>query len=247
MNTPPLLRTQDLQLAPAQLLDGRIDLTLAAGEIGVVQTPTSEAATALARTLLGLESPVGGRIELFGQDLAALTERALLSLRRGATLLHAREGDGLLPAWSAMDNLALAWLQRPQRGSSDRVQMRRELLDQARRYRISPDSLDEPVARRSRGERLALALWRALLGQPALVVVDGPALEPHLFAADFALERLLADTCAHGAALLILGPQPGPIPEVWPTKGPVRRIALGERTVDENSHPSPPLAHDLAA
>jgi ABC-type branched-subunit amino acid transport system ATPase component len=228
MSPAPVLRTQGLRLAQPGRGDGCLDLVLAPGELCTVQTPTVEAATALARTVLGLQPAASGRVELFGQDLATLSERSMLRLRRGTTLLHAREGDGLFPAWSAIDNLTLAWLQCRNPVSIERQQVRRELQDQARRYGIVPQSLDEPVARRSRADRLALSLWRALLSRPSLVVVDGQALEPHLFATDFALDRLLADACTHAPALLVLGTQAATVPSAWPCRGPVQHLTLGE-------------------
>lgn len=181
-----------------------MDFQLAAGEHWLISGATGSGKTTLARTLLGLISPQQGQISLFGQDLDSISNKALLALRRNAAYLQAVDGDGLFPAWSAFDNLALSLRQHDPESYAQHGKLLETLLQEARRYGIPETWLDEPVANRSRQQRTALALWRALQAKPALVIIDGLILDQNLVGNAIKVDQLLADALSGNPAIIVL-------------------------------------------
>ena len=66
---------------PVKAVDS-VDLELAAGEMAVVLGPSASGKTTLLGLIAGLDRPSSGRVELFGQPLADLSDAALALLRR---------------------------------------------------------------------------------------------------------------------------------------------------------------------
>lgn len=183
---------------------------LAAGERWLISGPTGSGKTTLARTLLGLISPQQGQVRLFGHDLDEAPGKLLLSLRRNAALLRAVDGDGLFPAWSAFDNLALSLRQHDPERYAKHGELQEALLREAQRYGIPENWLDEPIAQRSRQQRTAIAVWRALQTQPELVIIDGLVLDHNLLGNAIDVDRLLADALLKKPAIIILSPDNAP-------------------------------------
>lgn len=199
-------------LAQALVVDGMVpmqanNLRVEPGEVVLIHAPAASGLTALARTLLGLQSPQAGRVQLLGQDLAQLSERQRLPLRLRAAYLPPVEGAGLLPAWTGFDNLALSWLQQAQGKSINTQRLQAELAAEVLRYGIPAPWLAEPVTQRSRPERLALGLWRLLRSRPELIVLEEWALLPGLVS-ELKLDVLLAEALAVEPAILVLTSDP---------------------------------------
>ncbi|KAB2919727.1 MAG: ATP-binding cassette domain-containing protein [Dechloromonas sp.] len=187
-----------------------MDLQLAAGEHWLISGPPASGKTTLARTLLGLISPQHGQLRLFGHDLDATPGRQLLALRRNAAFLQAVDGDGLFPAWSAFDNLALSLRQHDPERYVQHGALLDTLVHAARRYGIPEGWLDEPVAMRTRQQRTAIAVWRALQTHPALVVIDGLTLDQNLLGNALDVDRLLADALEKHPAIIVLAAENAP-------------------------------------
>lgn len=220
----PCLLAQDLVVA-GMLPMQAIDLSVQAGEVVLIQAPAGTGLTALARTLLGLQSPQAGRVALLGQDLALLAERQLLPLRLRAAYLPPVEGAGLLPAWTGFDNLALSWLQHAQGKSISAQGLQAELAAEARRYGIPASWLLEPVTRRSRPERLALGLWRLLRSRPEFIVLEEWVLLSGMVS-ELRLDVLLADALAVEPAILVLTSDAAYCLPTALSKGRVRQAAI---------------------
>lgn len=203
---PPAFRAH--QLCLAGMPDSALELDLPAGGRWLIGGPAGSGKTTLARTVLGLISPASGTVELFGHDLDDVTPDALLALRRRAVLVTA--SDGLFPAWSGFDNLALPLRhhglpdQRGHGATDDEVAA--ALRARAQRYRLPASWLEQPVTERSREQRLVLAFIRALLAPPQLIIVDGIALAPLLAGSGIAADAVLADALAADPAILVLQP-----------------------------------------
>ncbi len=155
------------------------DLTVAAGETLMVAGPSGSGKTSLLRLIAGLEEPTQGQVLLDGRSVTAIRPAA-----RGIFMLFQ---DALLyPNLSVYDNLAAPLMFRESSWSPWRWRRRREAVrDQvegiARRFRIDGrlDALPEQL---SRGERQRVALGRAILSRPAVLLLDEPLsnLEPEL-------------------------------------------------------------------
>ncbi|MGW4462789.1 ABC transporter ATP-binding protein [Micromonospora sp. NPDC004704] len=163
-----------------------VDLTVAPGTIAAVLGANGAGKTTLLRTLSGLVRPTGGQIVFDGDDLRGVPVEQLV--RRG--LAHVPEGRGVVAELTVDENLRLGGLWRRDRADA------RVALDEV--Y-----DLFEPLTRRRRhaghqlsgGERQMLALGRALVGRPRLLLLDEPSLglAPRVTAQIMALLRQLRD------------------------------------------------------
>ena len=136
-----------------------VDLALDPGEHLAVLGENGAGKTTLLRILATAARPTSGRLEIFGLD--ALRERGRLRARIGF-VAHA---PGLYPALSAAENLEFFCSLR----GVDRARVPETLdlvglTDVARR----------PAGRLSRGEQQRLAIGRAVLHDPRLLVLDEP-------------------------------------------------------------------------
>jgi ABC-type iron transport system FetAB ATPase subunit len=199
----PLIRAEDLVLAgfPGA---APMRFSLSQGECWLISGPPGGGKSTLARTVLGLVPPLAGRIELFGQDIEKISEKNLRQVRLKFALLQSVDRDGLLPAWSVFDNLALAMRQQEPERFADAAVLSEALLSEARRYGIPESWLEDPVALRKRQQRTALSLWRALRFQPELVIVDGLLLDQNLVGDAIDVDRLLTDALVGEPAIIVL-------------------------------------------
>jgi branched-chain amino acid transport system ATP-binding protein len=157
-----------------------------AGTIAAVLGANGAGKTTLLRTLSGLLRPTGGRIRFDGADLRGVRVERLV--RRG--LAHVPEGRGVVAELTVEENLRLGGLWRSDRADARRAQD--EVYDLfpalARRRRHAGHQL-------SGGERQMLALGRALIARPRLLLLDEPSLglAPKVTAQIMALLRRLCD------------------------------------------------------
>ncbi len=121
--------------------------------------------TTLLKTLMGLLPAAGGRISLDGVDVtrSAAHQRALMGIG------YVPQGRGILPGLSALENLRLAW--RADSGETE-VQAVERVVDQFPRLR---EMLDRRGGTLSGGEQQILALARALVPNPWLLLLDEPS------------------------------------------------------------------------
>jgi putative ABC transport system ATP-binding protein len=180
---------------PVEILRG-LDVRVGQGERVALVGPSGSGKSSLIAVAAGLEQPSGGKVELFGRDLARLDEDGRARLRRGRVSL-VFQSFHLLPNMTAEENVA-APLEID--GKRDAAATAREWLDRvglSGRSRHYPHQL-------SGGEQQRVALARALAPRPALLFADEPT--GNLDAANAAhvadlMFELVAET---GAALVLV-------------------------------------------
>jgi len=150
---------------PVEILRG-LDLTVRRGERVALVGPSGCGKSSLIAVAAGLEQPTGGRVLLFGQDLAGVDEDGRARLRRGRVSL-VFQSFHLLPNMTAEENVAA-----PLEIAGDRKAQAtaREWLDRvglSARRRHYPHQL-------SGGEQQRVALARALAAGPSLLFADEP-------------------------------------------------------------------------
>ncbi len=183
----PLLRVEDLTAGygAAPVLQD-VDLAVPAGTILAVLGANGAGKTTLLRTLSGLLRPIRGRVSYDGTDLRGTRVEQMVRLG----IAHVPEGRGVVTELTVDENLRLGGLWR--RDKQDTHQALTEVYE-----------LFEPLARRRRfpghqlsgGERQMLALGRALVGRPRLLLLDEPSLglAPRVTTQIMALLRSLRD------------------------------------------------------
>jgi branched-chain amino acid transport system ATP-binding protein len=160
-----------------------VDLAVDPGRIVAVLGANGAGKTTLLRTLSGQLRPAAGRIRFDGQDLTAV--RVEQMVRRG--IAHVPEGGGVITELTVDENLRLGGLWRRDKPDLNRIY---ELFEPLARRR------DQPGHQLSGGERQMLALGRALVGRPRLLLLDEPSLglAPRITAQIMTLLRTLRDT-----------------------------------------------------
>ncbi|RAK58368.1 ABC transporter [Phenylobacterium hankyongense] len=179
---------------PVEILRG-LDVRVGAGERVALVGPSGSGKSSLIAVAAGLERPTGGRVLLFGQDLAGLDEDRRARLRRGRVSL-VFQAFHLLPNMTAEENVAapLEIARAPDATATARVWLDRVGL--AGRTRHYPHQL-------SGGEQQRVALARALASRPSLLFADEPT--GNLDAANAAhVAELMFDLVAETGAALVL-------------------------------------------
>jgi oligopeptide/dipeptide ABC transporter ATP-binding protein len=150
---------------------GGVDLSLApGGRLGLVGESGSGKST-LARLLLRLIPPSAGRIAFDGQDITALSDRALRPLRRRMQLVHQNPGAALDPRLTIADAVAEPLrIQRLARGAALRDRVARLLAEVG----LGSEFLGRYPHELSGGQKQRVCIARALAPEPDLLVLDEP-------------------------------------------------------------------------
>jgi len=170
----------------------QVSLTARPGAITVVMGRNGVGKTSLMRAITGLQGVRGGRVVWEGEDIARLKphERA----RRGIALVP--QGREIFPRLSVEENLAtgLAPLPREKRRISDDIYSLFPVLFDMRRRRGGD---------LSGGQQQQLAIARALVTQPRLLVLDEPTegIQPSIIKE---IERVIRDLGRRGDMAILL-------------------------------------------
>jgi len=137
------------------------------GELVVLLGANGAGKTTVFRALSGLtRADAGARIEFDGHDLANLSPRAIVD----AGMSHCPEGRKLFPALSVMTNLRLgAYLCRERAEIDRRVERILSLFPALK------DRTGDPAGALSGGQQQMVAIGRALMAEPRLLLLDEPS------------------------------------------------------------------------
>jgi putative ABC transport system ATP-binding protein len=148
-------------------LDG-VTLQIGAGEAVAVMGPSGSGKSTLLNLVAGLDRPTSGTVVVHGDDLGALNEKGLaLYRRRRIGMIF--QFFNLLDDLPALDNVALA----AQLTGTPAAQARRRALELLDELGIAGRRNTYP-AQLSGGERQRVAVARALMNRPALLLADEP-------------------------------------------------------------------------
>lgn len=152
--------------ADAPVLRG-VDLTIERGEFVFVTGPSGAGKSTLLKLIYRAETVDEGRILFCGRDIARLTEESVPYLRRNIGVVF--QDFKLVPYWTVFQNVAVALevIGMPSRVIRSRVSMALERVGLAGRG-------EEIAGTLSGGEQQRVAVARAIVNEPAIVLADEP-------------------------------------------------------------------------
>ena len=145
----------------------QVSIAVPTGKLAAIIGANGAGKTTLLRTLSGLKTPTNGSIMWKGEKIAGIKPETLV--RRGIS--HVSEGKSVIPELTVRENLELGAIWRRNAKES------KESIDQV--VSIFP-RLGERIKQRadtlSGGERQMLAIGRAIMAKPQLLLLDEPSL-----------------------------------------------------------------------
>ena len=164
MSAQPLLQVQKLNVAygDVQVL-WDVDLEVPAGEIVALVGSNGAGKTTLLATISGLLRPLSGGILLDGAPVAGADTQRIVDLG----VIQVPEGRRLFPAMSVRDQLLLGAFRR-----DDRAAIRQDLEHVVQLFPRIKDRLGQLAGSLSGGEQQMVAIGRALMARPKLLMID---------------------------------------------------------------------------
>lgn len=180
-----LLVTEELvagYLPEVNVLDG-VSLAVGEGEVATVVGPNGAGKSTLIRTIFGLLRPRRGRVTLRGEDLTGLDPHTIA--RRGMS--YVPQLDNVFPSLTVEENLEM--------GSFDRARTRARLGEMYELFPRLAERRSQTAGTMSGGERQMLAMARALMPEPHVLLLDEPSagLAPAFVETIFAQVRTIND------------------------------------------------------
>jgi branched-chain amino acid transport system ATP-binding protein len=143
-----------------------VDLEVPAGSIVTILGVNGAGKTTLLKTIAGLLKPRGGKILFLDEDVAKLPPHKVV--QRGIALVP--EGRAILAKMSVLENLEMGAYQRRDQ------QVRTDIEKEMERFPWLKERQGQPGGSLSGGEQQMLAISRALLSRPKLLLLDEPSL-----------------------------------------------------------------------
>lgn len=165
-NGKPILEVKDLSVSYGHVRAlKKASLVVNEGEIVVLVGANGAGKTTILETILGINEPEGGDILFYGKSIAG--QPADRNVREGLFLVP--EGRGVFPSMSVTDNLLL--------GAHHNLHDANSRLERVySSFPILSERKDQTAGTLSGGERQMLAIGRALMSSPSLIMVDEPSI-----------------------------------------------------------------------
>jgi branched-chain amino acid transport system ATP-binding protein len=143
-----------------------VSLAVAEGQITVLLGANGAGKSTLLKAISGLVKSAKGTIKLWGQDVAALKPYDITALG----IAHVPEGRGMFPGLSVRENLQMGAYLAPTAEIPERLESALNL------FPILRERFTQLAGSLSGGEQQMLALARALVAHPKLLLLDEPSL-----------------------------------------------------------------------
>ena len=171
MSAQPILELEDVHTyyGSIQALKG-ISLTVNQGEIVTLIGANGAGKSTTLRSINGLNSPRRGRIRFQGRDITYASAHDIVE----QGISQSPEGRRLFPRMSVLENLEMGTFQRADRSNGKAVG---EDLDRV--YELFPrlkERKQQKAGTLSGGEQQMVAIGRALMARPKLLLLDEPSM-----------------------------------------------------------------------
>jgi branched-chain amino acid transport system ATP-binding protein len=193
----PILELEDVHVhyGKVHALKG-ISMTVAAGEIVTLIGANGAGKTTTLKTISGVRPLTRGRILLNGEDLAKVA--AYKRVERG--ICQAPEGRGIFPGMTVLENLDMGTYARRGKARQGYAE------DMERAFTLFPrlrERSSQMAGTLSGGEQQMLAIGRALMSRPTVLLLDEPSmgLAPMLVAQIFSI---VTEINAQGTTVLLV-------------------------------------------
>ena len=195
MISEPLLSVTGIETyyGPIQAIRG-VSLTVAAGQIVTVLGANGAGKTTVLRTISGVLNAARGAVRFQGRDIAGLTPDRVMRLG----ICHVPEGREIFPLLSVRENLMMGAFTRRDGDIARDIQMCHEY------FPVLAQRAEQRAGLLSGGEQQMLAISRALMGRPRLLLLDEPSLglSPLLISQIFTIIRRI--NREQGVAILLV-------------------------------------------
>nr|WP_202488758.1 ABC transporter ATP-binding protein [Streptomyces sp. SID5473] len=163
-----MLEVEDLRVAYGKIEAVKgISFSVEAGQVVTLIGTNGAGKTTTLRTLSGLLKPAGGRIVFDGKPLDGIPAHKIVALG----LAHSPEGRHIFPRLSIAENLQLgAFLRSDKAGIAQDIERAYEL------FPILRERSKQAAGTLSGGEQQMLAMGRALMSRPKLLMLDEPSM-----------------------------------------------------------------------
>jgi branched-chain amino acid transport system ATP-binding protein len=178
---------------PIEALRG-VDLEVRAGELVCLLGANGAGKSSTLRAISGLVRPTNGRIVFDGRAIAGLQPAAILE----SGIAHCPEGRRVFPYLTVEENLAMgAYVRR------DRAAIAADLERVCTHFPILAERRRQAAGTLSGGEQQMLAIGRALMARPRLILFDEPSLglAPTIVETTF---EIIADIRRQGTTVLMV-------------------------------------------
>ena len=143
-----------------------VSLAVGDGEIVAVIGPNGAGKTSTLRAISGLVRPSAGRIVFNGTDISGWKAHRVV----GLGLSHAPEGRRLFPHMTVLENLKMGAYRRGNGAAVDRT-----LEEVVTRFPRLAERRHQRAGTLSGGEQQMLAIGRALMAEPRMLILDEPS------------------------------------------------------------------------
>jgi len=166
--TTPILQLANVEsnYGPVQALRG-VSLSVTEGKIVTVLGANGAGKTTTLKTISGIIEPLKGQVKFRGEEIQGNSPDAIVR----AGIVHVPEGREVFPLLSVEDNLRMGAFTR-----RDADGVAKDLEAVFGYFPILRERAKQEAGQLSGGQQQMLAIARALLGQPALILMDEPSL-----------------------------------------------------------------------
>jgi branched-chain amino acid transport system ATP-binding protein len=171
-----------------------ISLSVQAGEIVTLIGGNGAGKTTTLRTISGLVKPASGSITYLGKSITKLAPHEIVKLG----LSHSPEGRGVFPQMTVEENLELGAFIR-----DDHAEIAKDREKALKLFPRLRERLQQTAGTLSGGEQQILAIARALLARPKLLLLDEPSLglAPQIVQTIF---KIIRDINEQGTTILLV-------------------------------------------